>query len=380
MEKQTLAILGAGKVAEELVICKKNSGVLWNWPMKVLATKRRWQTLGGQTLEVREVKPEEFDGVSILLAAGGEDKKESELWVEAAVQRRVTVIDNSAVFRLHPEVPLVVPEINPEDLEWHKGVIANPNCSTIQMVMALWPIHRVNPIKEVVVDTYQAVSGSGRAGEEELKNQTRLIVEREKAKETLNLPKDFLGDPSRVKPEEITFYPRQIAGNLFPHIGKPNEQGYTEEEVKMIAETRKIFKDDSIAIAPTCVRVPVRNGHSEAITLTTEKEIRAKEVKEILAQAAGVKVVDGFDLERGSLIYPTPLDDADGKDPVYVGRIREHPTKKNTLLLWVVADNIRKGAALNAIQIAEKLVEMDLLKRTKTLKPEELFRVKNRKE
>jgi len=249
----------------------------------------------------------------------------------------------------------VIPEINPQDLKWHKGLIANPNCTTIIMLMVLWPIHKVSRIKRIIVSTFQAVSGTGSAAKEELRKQVIGAV---------SLKDGFLNlaEQTPLKPE---VYPHPIAFNLFPEIGKFEELGFTTEEWKCVRESQKILHDNFIAITATTVRVPVFNAHSEAIYIETEKKLTVSEVKEILSRAPGIKVVEP---------YPTPQM-ASSKDEVLVGRIREDPFVENGLNLWVVGDNINKGAALNAVQIGEELLERDLLKRTRTLELEERFKI-----
>ncbi len=229
-------------------------------------------------------------------------------------------------------VPLVVPEVNPDDLKWHKGLIANPNCSTIQMVVALKPIYDEVGIERVIVATYQSVSGTGKEAIEELKNQAASIAKGE----------EF----------EIKAYPYQIAYNALPHIGFFKENGYTSEEMKMLDETRKILGDDNIRVAATTVRVPVYRAHSEVVHIETKKKISVQRTREILSAFPGIKVIDNP--ER--LEYPLPLF-AEGKDEVFVGRIREDISTENGLVMWIVSDNLRKGAALNAVQIAEQLIK-----------------------
>ncbi len=238
---------------------------------------------------------------------------------------------------MDPEVPLVVPEVNPDDVDWHKGIIANPNCSTIQMVVVMKPLHDEAAIKRVVVSTYQAVSGTGAKAVNELVNQTGQILAGEAP--------------------EISVYPHQIAFNCLPHIDVFLESGYTKEEQKMVDETKKIMGDPSIAVTATCVRVPVQNGHSEAVNLQFARPLSVERARELLAAAPGVQVMD----DPESKVYPMAIV-ASGQDDTYVGRIRIDPTVENALNMWVVADNLRKGAALNAVQIAELLVERDLVR------------------
>jgi aspartate-semialdehyde dehydrogenase len=233
--------------------------------------------------------------------------------------------------------PLVVPEVNPHDLDWHKGIIANPNCSTIQMMLALKPIHDEARIKRVVVSTYQAVSGTGQKAIEELENQVRRLM--------------------NGQPVVADVYPHQIAFNCLPQIDVFMDNGYTKEEMKMVNETRKIMGDPSIRVTATCVRVPVFYGHSESLNIETEQKLTADDVRALLSKAPGVTVID-FPEKRA---YPMPIDAA-GEDDTFVGRIREDETIENGINMWVVSDNIRKGAALNTIQIAETLMERGLLR------------------
>ncbi len=242
------------------------------------------------------------------------------------------MIDNSSAWRMDPEVPLVVPEVNPDDVDWNKGIIANPNCSTIQMVVALKPIHDAATIKRVIVTTFQSVSGTGKKAMDELMNQTKEML-------------SFVD----IKPE---VYPHQIAFNCLPHIDVFQEDGYTKEEVKMIDETKKIMGDDSIKVTATAVRVPVFRGHSEAINIETEYKLDANDARAVLAAAPGILVYDAPEKN----IYPMQTTCAN-KDEVYVGRVREDNTIENGLNIWIAADNLRKGAALNAVQIAEVLVK-----------------------
>ena len=245
------------------------------------------------------------------------------------------IVDNSSQWRMNPEVPLVVPEVNPEDLDWHEGIVANPNCSTIQMVVALKPIHDKYGIKRVVVSTYQAVSGSGVAAIEELRKQTESVV--------------------KGREPEVNVYPHQIAFNALPHIDSFQENDYTKEEMKMVDETKKIISE-KIAVSPTAVRLPIYRSHAEAINIETEEPIDPGGARSLLEEAPGVTVLDRPEKAE----YPLPLQ-AEGKDEVYVGRIRQDATLENGLNFWVVADNLRKGAALNTVQIAEALVERGLV-------------------
>jgi len=303
--------------------------------VKALASSRSAGTklpFANTELTVEEMTENSFEGVDIaLFSAGGSISKQ---FAPCAVKSGCVVIDNSSAWRMDPEVPLVVPEVNPNDVDWHKGIIANPNCSTIQMVVALKPLHDVAKIKRIVVSTYQAVSGSGQKAINELETQVRQLF--------------------NMQEPEAKVYPYQIAFNCLPHIDVFAEGDYTFEEIKMMQETVKIMGDDSIKVTATTVRVPVFYGHGESVNIETEKKITAKEARAILSQAPGVTVYDN----PAEKIYPMPLVAA-GEDDVFVGRIREDNTIDNGLNLWIVADNIRKGAALNAVQIAELLLRRD---------------------
>ena len=278
--------------------------------------------------EVVALRDFDFSSVDIaLFSAGSSVSKE---YAPKAAESGCVVVDNSSAFRMDDSVPLVVPEVNPQDVDWHKGIIANPNCSTIQMVVAINPLHRVNRIKKIVVSTYQAVSGKGLKAMEELKNQSADVLSN----------KD-------VVPEQ---FPHQIAFNVLPHIDVFVEDGYTKEEMKMLNETRKIMGDSEIDVAATTVRVPVFIGHSESVWVKFEEEMNVNRVKDILKDADGVVVVD----EPFAAKYPLAVA---GRDEVFVGRIRRDLNDPSAILMWVVADNLRKGAATNAVQIAELLVK-----------------------
>jgi aspartate-semialdehyde dehydrogenase len=290
---------------------------------------------GPKHIVVQETTPESFKGIDIVLASAGAEISREFSPIAAAAG--AVVVDNSRAFRMESDVPLVVPEVNLDDARKHHGIIANPNCSTIQMVVALNPLHLVNPIRRVIVDTYQAVSGTGTSAVEELKNQARSVL-----------------DDRKVDPK---VYPHQIAFNTLPHIEPFREDGYSREEWKMLEETRKIMHAPEILVSATAVRVPVMIGHAEAIHIETERPMTAAEAREILSRAPGVIVQD----DPQANLYPTPAEIA-GRDEVFVGRIRKDVSHPNGLAMWVVADNIRKGAALNAVQIAEALIERGWLK------------------
>ncbi len=283
-----------------------------------------------QEIEVKETVPESFKGIDIALFSAGAEI--SRYFSPIAAQSGAVVIDNSAAFRMEPTVPLVVPEVNPEDIKWHKGIIANPNCSTIQIVVALYPLHKANPIKRIIVDTYQAVSGNGSPAVDELTTQASQVLDGQ-----TTIPHVF---------------PHQIAFNVLPEIDVFLDNDYTKEEWKMLEETRKIMHADDIAISATCVRVPVFTGHSEAVNVEFSHPMSPEEAKHILAQAPGVKVLDDPTVS----LYPQPWSAA-GTDEVFIGRIRRDASHPNGLVMWIVADNLRKGAALNAIQIAEEMIK-----------------------
>ena len=305
-----------------------------DFPMKSLRLLASSRSAGsklkfrGENLEVEELTPKSFKGIDIaFFSAGGSRSKE---FAPHAVDSGAVVIDNSSAFRMDEKVPLVVPEINPKQAFEHQGLIANPNCSTIQMVVALNPIHRAANIQRVVVSTYQAVSGAGASAMEELKQQLRAWANDEPMKQEV--------------------FPTQIAFNLFPHIDVFQDNGYTKEEMKMVHETRKIMNAPNMQISATCVRVPVLRAHSEAVWVETEKPLSESDARELFAKEPGIVVKD----ERESGGYPTPWHITETQE-TYVGRIRKDISHPNGLTFWVVADQLYKGAALNAIQIAEVL-------------------------
>lgn len=290
---------------------------------------------GDEELVVRELKEDSFDGIDIaLFSAGGGT---SQQYAPHAAAAGCVVIDNSAAWRMDERCPLVVPEVNPHALEWHNGIIANPNCSTIQMMVVLKPLHDAAKIKRVVVSTYQAVSGTGQKAIAELETQVRQMF--------------------NMQEPDVKVYPYRIAFNVLPHIDIFLENDYTKEEMKMVNETVKIMEDPSIRVTATCARVPVFYGHSEAVNIETERKLTPQEARVLLSQAPGVQVYDN----PREKMYPMPIDAA-GEDDTFVGRIREDETIDNGLNLWIVADNIRKGAALNAVQIAEELLKRDLVR------------------
>ncbi len=332
MKKYRIGIVGIGAVGAELVTTLRQR----NFPVeeiRILARRERDETVAGETFHVRPACAEAFEGLDLAFFAGTEGAKGASLqhgW--DAVERGAIVIDNGDDFRMDPGVPLVIPEVNPQALDRHQGLIANPNCSTIVALMALAPLHRAAGIRRFVVSTYQSVSGSGQSAIDELKQQTQAYVK---------------GDP--IAP---AVYPHPIAFNVIPQIGslKPEMPGYTSEEAKMLFETRKVLENDKIRVSATCVRVPVFVGHAESINVEFERPLPPEEARNILQHAPGIVLAD--QTENGE--YPMPLAVA-GKDAVSVGRIRQDATVEHGLCLWVAGDNIRKGAALNAVQIAERV-------------------------
>jgi aspartate-semialdehyde dehydrogenase len=335
-----VAVVGAtGAVGRQMVACLEER----KFPVAELRPLASERSIGknvsfrNRETPVQVLSADSFGGVEIaLFSAGAGISKE---YGPVAARAGAVVVDNSSAWRMDPEVPLVVPEVNPQDIGLYpkRGIIANPNCSTIQMVVALKPLHDAAGIKRVVVSTYQAVSGTGQKAVEELSEQVRALLSLQDAKNKV--------------------YPHRIAFNVLPHIDVFLENGYTKEEMKMVDETKKIMGDDSIQVTATTVRVPVFYGHSEAVNIETARKLTPTEARDILARAPGVKVVD--DPLRNQ--YPMPLDAA-GQDLTLVGRIREDFSIANGLNFWVVADNVRKGAATNTVQIAEILVR-DYLKK-----------------
>lgn len=333
-EKYVVAVVGAtGAVGNEMIAVLEDR----DFPvesLRLFASERsegvRLQFQGSE-IPVETLKEDSFKGIDIALFSAGAER--SKIWAPVAARSGCVVIDNSSQWRMDPEVPLVVPEVNPDDIRKHKGIIANPNCSTIQMVVVLKPLHDVARIKRVVVTTFQSVSGTGKKAMDELLQQTTDLL--------------------NFREVKCNVYPHQIAFNCLPHIDKFLENGYTKEEMKMVNETRKIMGDETIRVTATTVRVPVFRGHSESVNIETETKLTANEARAILSTAPGVVVYDAPEKN----IYPLAIYAA-GKDETFVGRIREDESIDKGLNLWIVSDNLRKGAALNAVQIAEKLIEM----------------------
>jgi len=334
MKKYTVAVVGAtGVVGREMIQVLEAR----KFPVGTLVPLASERSAGstvafnGEHVEVKVLKADSFKGIDYaLFSAGGSISKE---FAPLAAQQGAVAIDNTSHFRMHEDVPLVVPEVNAHALKNHNGIIANPNCSTAQMVMALKPIHDAARIKRIVVSTYQSVSGAGKAAITELENQTRNSL-------------------SGISFENKVFT-HPIAFNLIPQIDTFLDNGYTKEEMKLILETKKILGDDTIEVTATAVRVPVFIGHSESVNIQTEKKLTVAQVRALLKEMPGVTVLDDTSKHE----YPTPREIA-GQDNVFVGRIREDLSQPNGIELWCVGDNLRKGAALNAVQIAEALIAL----------------------
>ncbi|MEP6483371.1 MAG: aspartate-semialdehyde dehydrogenase [Rudaea sp.] len=335
-EKYNVAVVGAtGAVGEALLsmLKERKFPIADLVPLASARSAGEVIEFGAKRASVRDVAEFDFAGIDIAFFSAGASV--SKVHAPRAAAAGAVVIDNTSEFRYVDDIPLVVSEVNPDAIAQYttRGIIANPNCSTMQMLVALAPIHRAVGITRINVATYQSVSGAGRSGMEELAKQTAALLNFQESK------------PSK--------FSKQIAFNVIPHIDNFQENGYTKEEMKMVWETRKILGDESIEVNPTCVRVPVFFGHAEAVHIETKTKITADAARELIESAAGVEVID----RREAGGYPTPVSDAAGKDPVFVGRIREDISHPRGLDLWIVADNIRKGAALNAVQIAEVLVK-----------------------
>jgi aspartate-semialdehyde dehydrogenase len=343
VQSYRVAILGAtGAVGAELLELLEHR----NFPLaelKLLASPRsagRTLSFRGEQLTIEAVSDRSFEGIDIVLASAGASTTKA--WAAKAIAAGAVVIDNSSAYRMDETVPLVVPEVNPQAAAQHRGLIANPNCTTILMAVAVYPLHQVQPIRRIVAATYQSASGAGARAMEEVKVQTQAILNGE-----------------TPQPE---IFPYPLAFNLFPHNSKLDETGYCEEEMKMVNETRKIFGAPELRVTATCVRVPVLRAHSEALNLEFDQPFSIEKAREILSQAPGVKLVEDWN----SNYFPMPID-ASGKDDVLVGRIRQDISHPSGLELWLCGDQIRKGAALNAIQIAELLVQNHLLNPTTVL-------------
>jgi len=333
MNRQRIAIAGAtGAVGAEIIktLEKRNFPVE---SLRLLASKRsvgKILEFKDENIEVEELTHDAFNDLDIVISStSGTLSKE---FSPSAVKAGAVVVDNTSAYRMDPEVPLVVPEVNPEDVKWHKGIIANPNCSTIIANVPLWPLHKKYGLKRFVSCTYQAVSGAGAAAMDELTDQS----------------KQYLAGEEIIKKE----FPHQIAFNLFSHNSSIAENGFNEEENKMIRETRKIFHDDSLLISATCVRVPVFRAHAEALHIEFDQPAEPEEIREILNNSPGVKVIDDIEANH----FPMPLE-ASQQDDILVGRIRKDPMFENGIAMFIAGDQLLKGAALNAVQIAELLLK-----------------------
>ena len=333
IKKYNIAIVGATGVVGEamLSILEKR-----NFPINNLVLLASEKSVGkkyifnGESIEVQVLNENSFKNINIALFSAGSSI--SKKYADIAVKASCIVIDNSSAFRMNKDVPLIIPEINPDDIFKHKGIIANPNCTTIITLMALNPIRKHSKIKKMVVSSYQAVSGAGKEGINELKEQSRKIA--------------------AGKEVDVKYFSHQIANNIIPKIDRMTDNGYSAEEMKMVNETRKIFNDDKIKISATCVRVPVYTAHSISVTIETENKISINDVRKFIDNSEGVELMDNPKKE----IYPMPIL-AEDKNNCFVGRIRENCVFENGISLWVSGDQIRKGAALNAVQIAEKLID-----------------------
>jgi len=327
----SIAVVGATGAVGTLILQMLQERKFPYKTIKFLASFRsagKKLTFNGKEHVIEELKPEAFDGVQLAIASTPDETARD--FIPDAVKRGCLVIDESGYWRMDPNVPLVIPEVNPEAVKNHKGIISSPNCSTTQLVVALKPLHDFGKVKRVVVSTYQAVSGAGLVGTRDLEGGTKALLE----------DKDYAYE----------CFPHPIAFNCIPQIGSVKEKGYTSEELKLLYETRKILGDDTIRVCPTAVRVPVANGHSESVLVETEKKITVEQARSLFAKMPGVVVVDDTPNKQ----YPMP-NDCSGKDEVFVGRIREDLSFDNGLAFWCVSDNLRKGAATNAVQIAELL-------------------------
>ena len=335
-KKFNVAVAGAtGAVGETMlsILAQRNFPVDKIFALASSRSVGKQVQFGNKEIIVEELESFDFKDVQIGLFSAGASV--SDIQAPRAAAAGCVVVDNTSRFRYEKDIPLVVPEVNPHAIAQYKnrGIIANPNCSTIQMVVALKPVHDAAGIERINVCTYQAVSGTGKKAIDELAQQTAALL--------------------NGKPAEAKVYPKQIAFNALPHIDVFQENGYTKEEMKMVWETRKILEDDNILVNPTAVRIPVFYGHSEAVHIETRKKITAEEARKLLEKSPGITVID----EHANGGYPTAVTDASGQDPVFVGRIREDISHPRGLDFWVVSDNVRKGAALNSVQIAEILVK-----------------------
>ena len=338
MDRLGIAVIGATGAVGRVLLRLLEERSFPASSIRLCGSERSWGrrlAVSGQELTVEEATPRLLGQADIVFIAASSDV--SRELTPVAVRQGALVIDKSAAFRLDPDVPLVIPEVNGEDLESHRGIIASPNCSTTPLAMVLKPLNDLSPVRRVIADTYQSVSGTGAAAMEELRAQSGQVLAGETA--------------------EAHSYPHQIAFNVLPHIEPFLESGYTREEVKMVEETRKILHEPTLPVSATCARVPVSVGHSEAVHIEFSEPMAAADVREKLAGAPGIRVLD----DPSSNTYPMPIH-VEGKDEVFVGRIRRDTSHPRGIAMWIVSDNLRKGAALNAIQIAEEVLSRKLLK------------------
>ncbi len=332
---QRLVVVGAtGAVGR--IVCSLLEDRSFPWQrIKFLASQRSAGTkimFRGEEHTVEQLQPDVFREGDLVISSTPDDVARD--FIPPAVQRGAVVVDESGAWRMDPQVPLIVPEVNPEALAGHQGIIASPNCSTTQMVVAMKPLHEAARIRRVVVSTYQATSGAGVAGQRDLDQGSRAALNGE--------------------PYAYDCFVHPIAFNLIPHIGGPKHEGYTSEEMKMVWETQKIFNDDSIKVCPTCVRVPVTNCHSESILVETERPLSVAEARRLFAAAEGITLIDDLAEKQ----YPMPLF-CSGQDDVFIGRVRKDMSSDNGIAFWCVSDNLRKGAATNAVQVGELLVRQN---------------------
>ena len=332
MKKYSVAVLGAtGAVGREMVkILEERNFPVQN--LKLLATEKStgvFINFQGEQIKVEKVTPQSFENVDIALFSAG--KEASIKFAPVAVKNNAVVIDNSSAFRMKNNVPLIIPEVNPREIKKHNGIIANPNCSTIQLVIALKPIYDFAGIKRIIVSTYQSVSGTGKQAINELREQSQAFLNKDKIVKKV--------------------YPHQIAFNILPHIDVFLDNGYTKEEIKMINETRKILYDNSLKITAFAARVPVFYGHAESVYIETDEYISIPGIKQLLTDFPGVKVID----DPSRFLYPLPIM-SENEDDILVGRIRKDLAEENGINMWIIGNNVRKGAALNAVQIAELLI------------------------
>ncbi|MFK8113736.1 MAG: aspartate-semialdehyde dehydrogenase [Rubripirellula sp.] len=330
---ESIALVGATGAVGRIVLEQLAQREFPYKRLKLLASERsvgKEVRFNGETLKIELLARGAFKNIDLVIASTPDEISQD--FAPWAVEEGAVVVDESGYWRMDPKVPLIVPEVNPEAIDGHSGIVASPNCSTTQMVVALAPLHKAARVRRVVVSTYQATSGAGIAGNEELNDSVRNAL------------------AGQVHPP--TTFQHPIGFNLIPQIGSEKHEGYTSEEMKMVYETRKIMGDDEIQVCPTCVRVPVSIGHSESILVETEQPLSVEQAKQLFAAAEGVTVVDDLNAQE----YPMPRD-CDGKDDVFVGRIRRDISGGNGITFWCVSDNLRKGAATNAVQIAELLVK-----------------------